>query len=247
MKKLLAVLLSVLMLVSGFCLTVSAAEGDNLFNDEELVWGHLMGNVTVGAAEGKIYAGSEFTVPVIIENNPGIISIKVAVNYDTDVLELVSAAAGDFGSVDGEVPSLSFGPTDKAPFTINWVDALATENNADNGVLANLTFRVKARPESGSTEISLDFDPDDIFSTEFNPIEFNATAGSVTIESHLPGDVDGDGEVGMLDQGLLQRYLVGWDVEIVEAAADVDGDGEIGMLDQGLLQRYLVGWDVELV
>ena len=242
MKKILAVLLSVLMLVSGFCLTVSA---DNQFNDEELEWGHMMGKLSFGAVEGKLYTGSQFTVPVLIENNPGIISIKVAVHYDPAVLELVEAEGVDFAAGENG-NGLSFGPTEKAPFYINWVDALATTDNKTNGVLANLTFKVKSRPESGSAALSLTFDADDIFSTEFQPIEFTATGSDVTIEAFLPGDVDGNGKVNMKDQGLLQQYVAGWDVEIIEAAADVDGSGKINMRDQGLLQQYVAGWDVTL-
>ena len=64
--------------------------------------------------------------------------------------------------------------------------------------------------------------------------------------THIPGDVTGDGKVNVRDLGLLQQYLNGFDVTIVEAAADVTGDGKINVRDLGLLQQYLNGFDVVL-
>ncbi len=61
------------------------------------------------------------------------------------------------------------------------------------------------------------------------------------------GDVNSDGEIGLLDLALLQRYVNGWDVAITTTAADVNGDGSVNNMDMALLQRYLNGWDVELV
>ncbi len=61
-------------------------------------------------------------------------------------------------------------------------------------------------------------------------------------EPCLLGDVDGDGFVTDWDGIVLDRYLAGWDVEIVMAAADMDGSGEVDDWDGILLSRYLAGW-----
>ena len=56
----------------------------------------------------------------------------------------------------------------------------------------------------------------------------------------LLGDVDGDGEVTILDATCLQRVLAELSVKnYVEAAADADGDGEISILDATSIQRFL--------
>lgn len=60
------------------------------------------------------------------------------------------------------------------------------------------------------------------------------------------GDVDGTGYVTLKDAAILQRYLNGWDVDIVWEAADVNGDSKLNVRDLGLLQLYLNNWDVEL-
>jgi len=242
MKKLLAMLLSVLMLVSCFALSVSA--DDNIYNDVELDWGEYKGLFAVGGVEAK--AGEEVVVPVSIERNPGIVSLKLVISYDPEMLELISAEGGDFGSIDGEVPSLSYGPIENNPFIINWFDALTLDNNTDTGVIANLTFLVKEGAE-GSTEIAVDYNANDVFDADLNNVEFACNAGSVTVKTHTPGDVNNDGKVNIRDLGALQQYLNGWDVDINLDAANVTGDANINIRDLGLLQQYVNGWPVELV
>ena len=54
------------------------------------------------------------------------------------------------------------------------------------------------------------------------------------------GDVDGDGEVTILDATMIQRKLADLAVTAYhEAAADTDGDGEVTILDATYIQRYL--------
>ena len=245
MKKFLAMLLSVLMLVSCFAMTVSA---DIIYNDTELDWGAYSGIFAVGTAAAK--AGETIVIPVSIENNPGIISLKLAVAYDSSVLELVSAEAGDFvvdEQEDVTVGSPSFGPIESNPFTINWVDALSDGNNLTNGVVANLTFKVKEDAAVGDTEISVSYNPNDVFDYNTDNVLFECKAGTVTVKpDSTPGDVTDDGKINVRDLGLLQQYLNGWEVEMNLDAADVNPDGKINVRDLGLLQQYLNGWDVTL-
>ena len=57
------------------------------------------------------------------------------------------------------------------------------------------------------------------------------------------GDVDGDGDVTILDATYIQRKLAGLplDIEFNEVTADADGDGEITILDATAIQRWLAG------
>lgn len=247
MKKLLAMLLSVLMLVSCCALAVSAE--DNIYNDTEMDWSALMGSFVVGSAEAK--PGDTIVIPVSIEKNPGIVSLKLAVTYDATVLELVEAAAGDFVVAEQEditIGSPSFGPVENNPFTINWMDALATENNTKSGVIANLTFKVKEGAAEGDTSISLSYNPNDVFDWTMNNVEFAMKSGTVTVAAgNEPGDVNGDGKINLKDLGVLQQYLNKWEVEIDLDAAEVTGDDKVNLKDLGVLQQYLNKWDVELV
>ena len=69
---------------------------------------------------------------------------------------------------------------------------------------------------------------------------------TITADTHIPGDINGDGKVNNKDVTRLQRYLKGAAVEVNEAALDVNGDGKVNNKDLTRLQRYVKGADVEL-
>ena len=59
-------------------------------------------------------------------------------------------------------------------------------------------------------------------------------------QQELLGDVDGDGEVTVVDATITQRYSVKR-IDFTEAqikVADVDGDGEVSAIDATLIQRF---------
>lgn len=59
----------------------------------------------------------------------------------------------------------------------------------------------------------------------------------------LTGDVNGDGEISVVDATELQKYLVGLSSLSVDqlAVADANGDGKISIIDATEIQKYLVG------
>ena len=58
----------------------------------------------------------------------------------------------------------------------------------------------------------------------------------------LPGDVDGDGEITVIDCLYLKRYILGtYSGEIVLENADVDGNGKIDAMDYLYLKRGYLG------
>ena len=62
-------------------------------------------------------------------------------------------------------------------------------------------------------------------------------------EKLIPGDVDGDGTVTIIDATWIQRKLAASAVpdSFNDKAADVDGDGVVTILDATLIRRYLAG------
>ncbi len=223
-----------------------------------IAWSEKVEPVVPGVftvANADAVAGEEFTVTIDISDNPGIISARLEVNYDTEVLELVSAAVGDFanGSTsidDVSVPYYSFSEniTDY-PYVINWMDPLAVENTTINGTFATLTFKVKDTAVAGTTEISVAFAEDDVFDKDLNNVAFTAVSSTVTItvDEGVPGDVNGDGKVNGRDYTVLLQYMNGWpDIVVDEDAADVNADGKINGRDYTLLLQYMNGWEVEV-
>lgn len=67
-------------------------------------------------------------------------------------------------------------------------------------------------------------------------------------EPELLGDVDGDGEVSVIDATIIRRYEAGFNVAYSEAdilrRGDVDDDGEAGVMDATLIQRFNAGFNV---
>ena len=69
-----------------------------------------------------------------------------------------------------------------------------------------------------------------------------------TVYAHwrLPGDVNGDGKVNLIDAQQLMRYVKYNDVAVVEANVDITGDGKVNLIDAQQLMRYVKYHDVEI-
>jgi spore germination protein YaaH len=63
---------------------------------------------------------------------------------------------------------------------------------------------------------------------------------------HIPGDINGDGNLTNKDVTRLQKLLKGVEVEVNAAALDVNGDGKVTNKDLTRLQRFLKTGDVEI-
>ena len=57
------------------------------------------------------------------------------------------------------------------------------------------------------------------------------------------GDVDGDGEVTVMDATLVQKYIVNEATLTAEqiALADINGDGTVTVLDATAIQKLAIG------
>ena len=69
-----------------------------------------------------------------------------------------------------------------------------------------------------------------------------------TVYAHwrLPGDINGDGKVNLIDAQQLMRYVKYHDVTVVEANLDITGDGKVNLIDAQQLMRYVKYHDVEI-
>ena len=191
----------------------------------------------IGSASGSV--GQTVEVYVSIENNPGIVSLRNIVTYDSSALELIQVE--NTGLLNGYTTPYS---VISSPYTLRWADSLATENNTSNGNIIKLTFRIKDDAEAGSYDITVK--PIEARNFDGTKITFRSASSTIPVVDYIVGDTDGDGEISDWDAILLNRYLAGWDVEVNLLAADVDGDGEISDWDAIMLERYLAGWDIEL-
>lgn len=63
----------------------------------------------------------------------------------------------------------------------------------------------------------------------------------------IPGDVNDDSVVNIMDALLTLQYSVGWDVDINLLNADVDVSDTVTIMDALLILQYSVGWDIDLL
>ncbi len=218
--------------------TIAIADGNEPLLDAEISIVAYDQLPTFVVNDANAARGGTFDVTIDVANNPGIVSTKLMVYYDSDILEIVGAQGGIFADTN-------FGPNTANPFVIFWVDSI-NPNNTSNGTVATITFRVKDNVTASETEISVDFDDDDIYNSNFENVYFATQSGTVNIVDYASGDVNADGYINNKDLGLLMQYLNAWKVEINTDVADVNGDGAINNKDLGLLMQYLNGWDVKL-
>ena len=122
--------------------------------------------------------------------------------------------------------------------TATYGDTLADVTLPTGWSWANDTQSVGA---VGTNTFKATFTPED--TDNYNVLE-NLDV-TVTV-NHIPGDIDGDGEVNNTDLTRLFQYLSDWDVEVNEAALDVNGDGSVNNKDLSRLFQYLSDWDVEI-
>ncbi len=184
-------------------------------------------------------AGATVDIYVSIKDNPGIISLRNSISYDTSALELIEVT--DLCLLGGwTTPSA----TVTSPYTLRWADSLATANNPFDGRIAKLTFRIKE--DADIRNYAVDISHIEARNVDGAKVQFVGGRGIIAVIDCIIGDTDGDGEISDWDAIVLSRYLAGWSVEIGLASADIDSDGEVSDWDGVLFDRYLAGWDVTI-
>ena len=189
-------------------------------------------------------AGDTVDVKISLKNNPGISSMKLVVTYGSG-LTLKSPVVYDICSEDStDMPQTMQPQSYLSPVTLNWISPL--EEKTGDTVFATLTFEVAA-DANNDQDITVFYNPKDVFNANEENVGFAVTNGKVSINSdlsHVPGDINGDGRLNNKDLTRLFQYLSDWDVEVNEPALDINGDGRINNKDLTRLFQYLSDWDV---
>ena len=158
--KSLAMLISVLLIISSVFVTASATN-----------------SATVSAEQiGSANPGQTITIPVKINNNPGIMGFSVSVKYDKTALTPVSVSSGTIlnGLFDD-----SIGTSEAGSFDVVWS---GTENCTQNGILFNVTFTVNSNA-IGITKIELSYSQADTFNENWQDVVLNCEGINLPIES----------------------------------------------------------------
>ena len=160
MKRKLFALILVLAMVFALAAGARAEEGDPSF---------VVGSATVDP-------GEEFTVPVSVSNNIGVISVVLEITYSED-LTLVKAEDKQLFS-DGILS-----PADSDPLIASWIMANRTEDHCGNGEILLLTFRMAEDAEPGSKHtVKVEYDPENVFDYKMDNMPFETVDGEITVK-----------------------------------------------------------------
>lgn len=132
---------------------------------------------TIEVADTFAQAGETISVPITVYNNPGIIALKLGVEYDPKCLSLIEVIDG---GLLGEKNYLFSNDINSNPYIMLWEDGLATENYIANGTVATLKFRVQDGA-SGNTKISIKCEADSTFDFDLNEVAFQTYDGNISI------------------------------------------------------------------
>lgn len=127
----------------------------------------VISDVTVSAGQKNV------PVTIAVRNNPGIASIGMTVRFPNQ-LKLASVVySSDIGGESIQPGSLA------SPLKLVWVSPFS--DVAGDWVFVTLSFDVDAAAKAGTQNISISYDPDDVYDLAETNIAFATVGGSVTI------------------------------------------------------------------
>ena len=185
------------------------------------------GTLSIGNKESACI-GRQFTVDLMLDENPGVMMLSFRLEYDNSVMEFIGAEDGVF----------SGWTVNAAKNALEWD---SDRNRTETGTLLRLRFRVKDDAAPGEARIGIT----DLFAANYDEeqLYFETKSGLVTLIPHLAGDANGDGQVNGNDLIRLRKYLAEEEKDIIEGNADVNADNVVNILDLIRLRKYFVQED----
>ncbi len=187
--RILSIIMAFAMIVSSMVVVASAEEATT--------------DPTIAAVPGEIVDGI-LPVEIVLKNNPGIVSLKVALTYDETLFTLGEDAVVDAGVLGNACHSDNFdGPT----YTLFWYNGTAEADYTVNGTIATLNFKVsddlkledsygagQYKPGNYAFELAFDYYGKDAVNFDLDPVNFEVEDGALVIEEVF--------EVAIIEQGV---------------------------------------------
>lgn len=215
--------------------------------DETTVVGENLELPTVVVSDGYVLADGEKVVTVYVQllNNPGVKGANFGIRYP-EGLTLLGVEDGTVfaGSLVKDGNDVGYGYNflrGDSGFFLEDGNLLKLIFRVDDGVALGDTFDVKIVYAIGNGASGG-------FSTENGKQYFVTRAGVIKVVDHLPGDVNSDGAVDLLDAVEIGRFLVNKTDSINEQYANVDlstpateGESPVDVDDVAAILQYIVG------
>lgn len=120
--------------------------------------------------------GQSVTVPVMINNNQGIMGYRLSFTYNTSDLQIVSVSNGEefYGNISDSIGN------EDGSFDVVWN---STENKTSNSTLLYLNFDVVSTTvdQAVESQIQINYTSGDTFNENYEDVELNCTNGTVLI------------------------------------------------------------------
>ncbi len=188
-------------------------------------------------SESSIHIGDTFTIDIRAENVIDLAGWQFDIVFDRTRLEAVDVSEGDFLKTDGGSTFFQSGRIDNAAGEITALIAGRISEGGVSGSGSVLQVKFKAKTE-GESKLALQnflFGSVAEESISAGPLEIQ-----ITVEERLlPGDVNRDGVVNILDLIRVAQQL-GKRVS-ADSPVDVNGDGIVNIFDLTLVARGIGG------
>jgi len=138
-------------------------------------------------------------VTVLLQNNPGVVSLKALLNYDDSVFTLKQV--NDTGLLKGSVCSTEAEDMAEAPYTLMWFDrSNYAANNSNTGAVAELIFDIE-KSAAGEYTFSVAADSQNTQNADRQTVIFPGVSASVTVPKTVyAATYDGSGKMLSIKQ-----------------------------------------------
>ena len=203
------------------------------------------GAVAVASSDFETHQGEEFTTTIYIPDDANIVDFDITVNYDTELITLVS-----IGENEDAKGTVIFNAENPGQILINYT---RTSKNVTSYLpLLDLKFRVNENIGIGTYDC-LTIDPDAAYVAHWlndagglEEVDFQCSFARLTI--YEMGDVDLSGKVDIGDATYIRRHLAGFSGSVLSefrlSLADTYFDTVVDIADAVSLQRHLARLDV---
>lgn len=212
-----AVVLAAAIAVSCVCIAVLGRENPapNAAGD---------GVISVALSDANVRKGESFDVNINVLSNPGIISMKLEVEYDTSCLTLIGV------DDKGVLGDHSFSTVYSSPFLMLWSNGAATENITATGSIATLHFKANDG-YTGEKQTAVKVTAsgtNDIFDIDMSRggITLRMTGGNISIRDNVSHSIRAEKTADQSETGAYQSAGLRF-------RASVDDDDAVGATEIG--------------